>query len=119
MKLISKLKHSGFVVFFSLLLLSSCNNFDTNATYKVDFALNTPTGLVTTEHSAQYIKYNGLVEKPVVTVISDNTDNYRIEGWYTDSSYSSDSLWDFDIYTVKNILPCTLNGQRCIRLNSF
>lgn len=102
MKLISKLKHSGFVVFFSLLLLSSCNNFDTNATYKVDFALNTPTGLVTTEHSAQYIKYNGLVEKPVVTVISDNTDNYRIEGWYTDSSYSSDSLWDFDIYTVKN-----------------
>lgn len=102
MKFISKLKHSGFVVFFSLLLLSSCNNFDTNATYKVDFALNTPTGLVTTEHSAQYIKYNGLVEKPVVTVISDNTDNYRIEGWYTDSSYSSDSLWDFDIYTVKN-----------------
>lgn len=102
MKLISKLKHSGFVVFFSLLLLSSCNNFDTNATYKVDFALNTPTGLVTTEHSAQYIKYNGLVEKPVVTVISDNTDNYRIEGWYTDSSYSSDSLWDFDIYQVKN-----------------
>lgn len=102
MKLISKLKHSGFVVFFSLLLLSSCNNFDTNATYKVDFALNTPTGLVTTEHSAQYIKYNGLVEKPVVTVISDNTDNYRIEGWYTDSSYSSDSLWDFDIYPVKN-----------------
>lgn len=102
MKLISKLKHSGFVVFFSLLLLSSCNNVDTNATYKVDFALNTPTGLVTTEHSAQYIKYNGLVEKPVVTVISDNTDNYRIEGWYTDSSYSSDSLWDFDIYPVKN-----------------
>ena len=102
MKFISKLKHSGFVVFFSLLLLSSCNNFDTNATYKVDFALNTPTGLVTTEHSAQYVKYNGLVEKPVVTVISDNTDNYRIEGWYTDSSYSSDSLWDFDIYTVKN-----------------
>lgn len=102
MKLISKLKHSGFVVFFSLLLLSSCNNFDTNATYKVDFALNTPTGLVTTEHSAQYIKYNGLVEKTVVTVISDNTDNYRIEGWYTDSSYSSDSLWDFDIYPVKN-----------------
>lgn len=102
MKLISKLKHSGFVVFFSLLLLSSCNNVDTNATYKVDFALNTPTGLVTTEHSAQYIKYNGLVEKPVVTVISDNVDNYRIEGWYTDSSYASDSLWDFDIYPVKN-----------------
>ncbi len=102
MKFISKLKHSGFVVFFSLLLLSSCNNFNTNATYKVDFALNTPTGLVTTEHSAQYIKYNGLVEKPVVTVISDNADNYRIEGWYTDSSYSSDSLWDFDIYPVKN-----------------
>lgn len=102
MKLISKLKRSSFVVFFSLLLLSSCNNVDTNATYKVDFALNTPTGLVTTEHSAQYIKYNGLVEKPVVTVISDNVDNYRIEGWYTDSSYASDSLWDFDIYPVKN-----------------
>lgn len=104
MNFINKLKPSSFVVLFSILTLSSCNNINTNATYRVDFALNTPNGLITTEHNAQYIKYNGLVEKPVVTVISDNTDNYRIEGWYTDSSYANDSLWDFDIYPIKSNL---------------
>lgn len=104
MKFINKLKPSSFIILFSILTLSSCNDVNINTTYRVDFALNTPSGLITTEHNAQYIKYNGLVEKPVVTVIGDNVDNYRIEGWYTDSSYTNDSLWDFDIYPIKSNL---------------
>ncbi len=89
----------------SFLLLSSCgdtNEYKHKETCTVDFALNTPDGLLTTEHHSQVVSYNGLVEKPLVTVTSDNPNNYRIEGWYTDSAYSADNLWDFDIYPVKD-----------------
>lgn len=105
MKLINKLKCKKNLLILSVLMLASCGNtseIDPKTTYKVDFSLNTPSGIVTTEHAAQYVKYNGLVEKPTVTVTSENTNNYRIEGWYTDSAYASDTLWDFDVYTVKN-----------------
>ena len=102
MKLYNNLK-SGIIV-CSLLLLNACNTIDTNKTFKVDFNLKTPNGLTTTEHNSQFVKFNELVEKPVVTVIGDNEDNYRIEGWYTTTTYEDDSLWDFDIYRVKNDL---------------
>ncbi len=84
------------------LLLSSCgSSANAKAACKVSFELNTPAGLTTTQHGSQTVAYDGLVEKPLVTVTSDNPDNYRIEGWYTDSACSSENQWDFDIYPVK------------------